>query len=77
MDFGADGTVWAGTDRGLIRLKADSGLLLGQVGQLPSQQVLAIAPDVGNKLWVGTYQGLAWVSLTTGLTRPHYGFVEP
>jgi ligand-binding sensor domain-containing protein len=74
--FALDGTVWVGTDNGLLKLKADSGEVLGQVANLPSSNILSLSPDTGNKLWVGTKEGLAWVSLTTGLARPHYAFVR-
>jgi ligand-binding sensor domain-containing protein len=60
----------------LLKLKADSGAVLGQIPNLPSSSVLSLSPDTGNKLWVGTTEGLAWVSLTTGQVRPHFAFVR-
>jgi ligand-binding sensor domain-containing protein len=60
----------------LLKLKPDSGAVLGEVPDLPSSRVLVLSPDTGNKLWVGTTEGLAWVSQTTGQVRPHLAFTR-
>ncbi|NEO23349.1 MAG: transcriptional regulator, partial [Moorea sp. SIO4A5] len=54
----------------------DSGEVLAKLGKLPSSRILALAPNTGNKLWIGTSEGLAWVSMTTGRIEPHLGFVR-
>ncbi len=74
VHFAEDGSVWVGTNNGLLRLSPDTGALLDQVTGLPSRQVLTLAPDVGNKLWVGTSEGLAWLMPTMEKARPHFGF---
>jgi ligand-binding sensor domain-containing protein len=74
--FAQDGSVWVGTDNGLLKLKPENGAVLGQIPDLPSSSILSLSPDTGNKLWVGTKEGLVWVSLTTGQVRPHFAFVR-
>jgi ligand-binding sensor domain-containing protein len=65
-----------GTDNGLLQINPYNGAVLGQVFNLPSNAILSLSPDTGNKVWVGTKEGLAWISLTTGQARPHLAFVE-
>jgi ligand-binding sensor domain-containing protein len=42
---------------------------VGQIAGLPSSRVLALSADTGNKVWVGTTEGLAWVSLNDYRSR--------
>jgi ligand-binding sensor domain-containing protein len=51
--------------------------VFGRVLGLPGQEIMAIAPNVGNKTWVGTGEGLAWVSSSTGRALPHGIYVNP
>lgn len=59
---GSDGTLWAGTDEGLMRL--ESGRWASVPGGLPRASVVALAEQItptGSRLWVGTYGAGVWV----------------
>ncbi|MCG8362137.1 MAG: transcriptional regulator, partial [Pseudanabaenales cyanobacterium] len=66
-----------GTQVGLLKLNPYNGEIIGEVPNLPSGRILALSPNTGNKVWVGTSEGLAWVSMTTGRAAPHGAFVSP
>lgn len=73
--FAKDGSVWVGTNNGLLRLNPNTGAVLdAEVAGLPSSRVLALAPDIGNKLWIGTSEGLAWLMPKTDSAKPHIAF---
>ncbi|HEY9704853.1 MAG TPA: transcriptional regulator, partial [Allocoleopsis sp.] len=74
--FAQDNTVWVGTENGLLKLNPYNGAVLGRVNNLPSDKIMSLSADTGDKLWVGTSEGLAWVSLKTGLARPHFDFIK-
>ena len=65
-----------GTESGLFKLNPYNGAIVSRVPNLPSGNVLSIATDVSDKLWVGTTEGLAWVSLTTGRAVAHREFTN-
>ncbi|HIK43910.1 MAG TPA: transcriptional regulator, partial [Leptolyngbyaceae cyanobacterium M65_K2018_010] len=44
---------------------------------LPSSQILALSPNTGNKIWVGTGEGLGWVNLLTGAGNRLSSLVNP
>jgi ligand-binding sensor domain-containing protein len=50
---------------------------LREIPGLPSSRILELSPDTGNKVWVGTSEGLGWVSLTTGVARSLEAFGRP
>ena len=54
-----NGTVWLGSDSGLICLKNGRWSYLESKRWLPDNQVTAIAPAVGDSVWVGTPKGLS------------------
>jgi len=54
-----DGTVWLGSDRGLVRWKNGRWTYLASKRWLPDDRVTAIAPAAGGAVWVGTPKGLA------------------
>jgi ligand-binding sensor domain-containing protein len=72
--FANDGSIWVGTNNGLLRLNPNTGAVLDEVAGLPSSRVLALAPDIGNKLWIGTSEGLAWLMPKLGTAKPHLAF---
>ena len=75
ISFAEDGHAWVGTNEGLLKIDSYSGAMLTQVPNLPSQRILSLSPNTAHKLWIGTREGLAWLSLSTGLVRTHEGFV--
>lgn len=74
-----DGTLWFGTDWGLVRLQ-DDGWTTFQVddSDIPSNDVSCLALDADGRLWVGTrfngigiWDGVTWSGIDTdGLTLP-------
>ncbi len=54
-----NGTVWLGSDSGLIRLKNGRWSYLESKRWLTDNQVTAIAPAAGDSVWVGTPKGLS------------------
>lgn len=56
---GPDGTVWLGSNEGLIRWKGGEWTYLAGKRWLPDNRVTAIAPGVDGSVWVGTANGLA------------------
>lgn len=55
----ADGTVWLGSDRGLMRWHGGHWSYLASKRWLPDDRVTAIAPAADGAVWVGTPKGLA------------------
>src|SRR6185503_19552018 len=55
----ADGTVWLGSQSGLIRWKDGQWTYLASKRWLPDDRVNAIAPALDGSVWVGTPGGLA------------------
>jgi ligand-binding sensor domain-containing protein/signal transduction histidine kinase len=51
-----DGTIWAGTDRGLLRLAGDRFVRIDGVGSIPPISVHAICRDSAGHLWVGGWR---------------------
>ncbi|WP_421657718.1 ligand-binding sensor domain-containing protein [Leptothermofonsia sp. ETS-13] len=75
LRFDRTDRLWVGTVNGLLRLNPTSGQVDGRIAtNLPSSHIVALFPDVGGKLWVGTSQGLAWVSMQTFQTGIHNTF---
>jgi ligand-binding sensor domain-containing protein len=73
----ANQAMWVGTEAGLVTLNPYNGEVFGEVLGLPGRQTLAISPETGNKVWVGTREGLGWVSTSTGRGVPHVGYSNP
>jgi signal transduction histidine kinase/ligand-binding sensor domain-containing protein len=64
------GTLWAGTDEGLLRLDEAAGVFLPvDIPELRSTTVFSIAEDREGRLWVGTAHGLVQFTPSTGLAR--------
>lgn len=62
LDSSADGTVWAGTPHGLIRIDARGvARLLTSTEGLPDDSVRSVAAISATQAWVGTAHGLAYV----------------
>jgi ligand-binding sensor domain-containing protein len=59
---GASGTLWAGTEEGLIRLDADGREVTRyrRAEGLPSPTVNDVLEDTQGRLWVTTAYGLTW-----------------
>jgi len=55
----ADGTVWLGSDDGLVRWMGGGWTYLAGKRWLPDNRVTAIAPAADGAVWVGTPKGLA------------------
>lgn len=53
-----DGTLWAGTDRGLYRLADGAWHFYDLHDSLPSTRVVSLCADAQNRLWVATGRGL-------------------
>lgn len=53
-----DGSLWVGTDGGVVRLTAGSSLLFDQQRGLSRNQVRALAEDREGRVWIGTVAGL-------------------
>lgn len=49
----AEGTIWAGTDNGLLRMDGDRPVRVDSTEQIPQISVHAIYQDRGGDLWVG------------------------
>ncbi len=58
----ADGTLWIGTDHGLVRRKAGATRLFTTGDGLPDERVDSLLRDRDGALWVGTAGGLARLS---------------
>ena len=58
---GADGSVWLGSEQGLMRWKDGGWTYLAGKRWLPDNRVLAIAPAADGAVWVGTPKGLAHI----------------
>jgi ligand-binding sensor domain-containing protein len=60
LAFGADGSLWAGTEGGLVRFDKDGHWQsYSTLGGLPSNRVLALALGGDGSVWAGTFGGLA------------------
>jgi hypothetical protein len=57
----ANGTVWLGSNDGLIRWKQGRWTYLASKRWLPDNRVTAIAPTTNDAVWVGTPKGLAHI----------------
>src|SRR6202035_2538565 len=56
---GRDGTLWIGTERGLLRKRGSEVTPDGAPGSLAAEAaVSALAEDAGGDLWIGTRSGL-------------------
>ncbi|MEQ1761042.1 MAG: two-component regulator propeller domain-containing protein [Vicinamibacterales bacterium] len=55
----ADGSVWIGTDQGLVRIRDGARRTYTEQDGLPSRVVYAITSDPHGDLWVATENGLA------------------
>jgi ligand-binding sensor domain-containing protein len=77
LQFDSLGFLWAGTDSGLYVINRYNGAVVNEIPGLPSGHVLDISTNTGNKAWIGTDEGLAWVSLNSGRARPHRGLSRP
>jgi len=56
---GPDGTVWLGSQQGLIRWQKGRFTYLAGKRWLPDNRVTALAPEADGSVWVGTPNGLA------------------
>jgi signal transduction histidine kinase/ligand-binding sensor domain-containing protein len=57
----AQGVLWLGTARGLVRIEGDKYHVFRQQDGLPHERVRSICPDGDGALWVATIGGLAYV----------------
>jgi len=64
--------LWVGSDSGVFLLNPYNGAIEDQILDLPSSDVMALAPNTGNKLWIGTREGLAWVGWGRNQARSHF-----
>ncbi len=73
LHLDADGTLWVGTDDGLVRVGAGGDQRFDAEHGLPGRRVLALARDRLGRLWAGTSNGLAvfegggFVAITEGI----------
>jgi ligand-binding sensor domain-containing protein len=74
LEFDQVSSLWVGTTTGLLRINPYNGVSGGEIPNLPSSRILAIAPDTGGKLWVGTSEGLGWVNTKTFQGHTHQTF---
>jgi diguanylate cyclase (GGDEF)-like protein len=58
LEITADGTVYAATGHGVLRIHLDSQERLGKANGLPHENALAFARHPDGKLWVATREGL-------------------
>ena len=54
-----NGFVWAGTDHGVYRLKADSAQRFTAENGLADNSVLSLLPDHNGGIWIGTQTGIS------------------
>ncbi len=64
----ADGTLWIGTTRGLLRLRDGRFQLLGVRDGLPREFIISLKVAADGSLWVGTSNGAARIK--DGVVRP-------
>lgn len=59
------GGIWFGTHWGLYRYNKGkfNGFFSSEVNNLPSDEINVILPDEGNRLWIGTGEGLCFFDL--------------
>ncbi len=77
LQFDRTDRLWVGTLNGLFRVNPVSGAIDGQIAaNLPSIRVLSLSVGTAGKLWVGTSEGLAWVSMQTFRTGIHQTFTS-
>jgi ligand-binding sensor domain-containing protein len=77
LQFDRTDRLWVGTLNGLFRVNPVNGAIDGQiVANLPSIRVLSLSVGTAGKLWVGTSEGLAWVSMQTFHTGIHQTFTS-
>lgn len=57
MSVDAQGVVWAGTQKGVVRIGAD-GVSVPQVAGMPGILITALAHDAQGNLWIGTIEGI-------------------
>ena len=63
MTQGADGTLWVGSARGLVRLRGDSATLFATEQGLPGNTVFQALSDDGGNLWLTGPWGVGRVAL--------------
>lgn len=61
----SDGTIWMGSDMGLVRWSAGRFTYLAGRRWLPDNRVTAIAPGANGSAWVGTRGGISHIELLT------------
>jgi hypothetical protein len=61
MEVGPEGTVWLGSEQGLIRWDEGRWTYFAGKRWLPDNRVTALAPDNAGAVWVGTSKGLAHI----------------
>lgn len=54
----ADGTVWVGSDRGLLRYRDGRFVAFGQDQGLPNESIFRVLPDPRGDLWLSSNQGV-------------------
>lgn len=57
MSVDAHGVVWAGTQKGVVRIGAE-GVSMPQVAGMPGILITALAHDAQDNLWIGTIEGI-------------------
>ncbi len=57
MSVDAHGVVWAGTQKGVVRIGAE-GVSVPQVAGMPGILITALAHDAQDNLWIGTIEGI-------------------
>ncbi|HOY57916.1 MAG TPA: two-component regulator propeller domain-containing protein [Verrucomicrobiota bacterium] len=56
----SDGTLWAGTDGGVVQLSQHQPRLLNNASGLASDMIRALAEDAQGRVWIGTGRGLSF-----------------
>jgi ligand-binding sensor domain-containing protein len=64
-----DGSVWIGTERGLVRMSQGRSTFYGRKEGLPHENVRALYADADGTVWIGTQDGLASISAEGGVAN--------
>jgi signal transduction histidine kinase/CheY-like chemotaxis protein len=59
IEYDEEGTLWVGTDHGLLRFQGEGSTSFGRAQGLPHEHVFSVVAGAGGTIWLGTLDGVA------------------